>query len=92
MGYTYDIDAKAMFEDRFEEFVTLGIPRAEVTEMRDALTEIWADAPGGWSYEWSRLALKHAEAGQMLLRRSSTAALSFHALPMSPGASLCRSR
>jgi hypothetical protein len=30
MGYTYAIDTKAMFKDRFEQFVTLGVPRSEV--------------------------------------------------------------
>jgi esterase FrsA len=67
MGYTYAIEAKAMFEDRFEEFVSLGIPRLEVAEMRDAITDMWADAPGGWVYEWSRLAQRHMEAGETLL-------------------------
>ena len=45
MGYTYAIDTKAMFKDRFEQFVTLGIPRAEVQEMADVITEMWADLP-----------------------------------------------
>jgi esterase FrsA len=67
MSYTYDITAKAMFEDRFEEFVSLGIPRAEVTEMQKAITDMWADAPGGWVYEWSGLARRHTEAGEMFL-------------------------
>lgn len=67
MSYTYDISAKAMFEDRFEEFVSLGIPRAEVTEMQHAITDMWADTPGGWVYEWSALARRHTEAGEMFL-------------------------
>ena len=67
MGYTYDIDAKAMFEDRAGEFVGLGVPRADVTAMQNAITDMWADAPGGWVYEWSGLARKHAEAGEMFL-------------------------
>jgi esterase FrsA len=67
MGYEYNIDTKAMFEDRFAEFVTLGIPKTEVMEMQGAITDMWADAPGGWVYEWSRLAQKHARAGEMFL-------------------------
>jgi esterase FrsA len=67
MGYEYKIDAKAMFKDRFAEFVTLGIPAAEVMEMQTAITNMWSDAPGGWVYEWSRLAQKHAEGKQMFL-------------------------
>ncbi|HEX3743318.1 MAG TPA: alpha/beta fold hydrolase [Bryobacteraceae bacterium] len=67
MGYEYVIDAKAMFEDRFTEFVTLGIPKTEVMEMQSIITDMWADAPGGWVYEWSRLAQKHAQAHEMFL-------------------------
>ena len=67
MGYEYAIDAKAMFEDRFAEFVGLGIPQAEVMEMQNVITDMWADAPGGWVYEWSRLAQRHADANEMFL-------------------------
>jgi esterase FrsA len=67
MGYTYDIDVKAMFQDRFDEFVTLGIPKAQVVEMQSAIIDMWIDAPGGWTYEWSRLAQEHAQAGEMFL-------------------------
>lgn len=67
MAYTYDIDTKAMFEDRSAEFITLGIPKAEVMEMQSAITDMWTDAPGGWVYEWSRLAHRHKEAGEIFL-------------------------
>src|SRR5215813_7141994 len=67
MGYEYSIDAKAMFEDRFAEFVGLGIPKTEVMEMQSVIADMWADAPGGWVYEWSRLARKHVDANEMLL-------------------------
>lgn len=67
MGYTYSIDPNAMFEDRFAQFVALGIPQAEVSEARGAITDMWADAPGGWTFEWSKLARKHEDDGQMLL-------------------------
>ncbi len=30
MGFTYPIDTAAMFKDRFEQIVTLGIPRGDV--------------------------------------------------------------
>jgi esterase FrsA len=67
MGYTYPITAHAMFEDRFEQFVALGVPRAEVEEMRGAIDDMWSDAPGGWVFEWSRLARRHLEANQPFL-------------------------
>lgn len=59
MSFTYPIDTAAMFEDRFEEFVTLGIPRADVQSMSDRIKDMWSDAPGGWSYEWSELAKRY---------------------------------
>ena len=64
MSYIYPITPRAMFEDRFEQFVALGVPRAEVEEMRDAMTEMWSDAPGGWVFEWSRVARRHLDANQ----------------------------
>jgi esterase FrsA len=64
MSYTFPITAHAMFEDRFEQFVALGLPRTEVEEMRSAITDMWSDAPGGWVFEWSRLARRHLETQQ----------------------------
>ena len=67
MSYTYSASPRAMFEDRFEQFVAFGIPRTEVEEMRGAITDMWSDAPGGWVFEWSRLARRHLEASQPYL-------------------------
>jgi esterase FrsA len=64
MSYTFPITPHAMFEDRFEQFVALGLPRLEVEEMRSAITDMWSDAPGGWVFEWSRLARRHLETRQ----------------------------
>lgn len=64
MSYTFSITPHAMFEDRLEQFVALGVPRAEVEEMRGSITDMWSDAPGGWVFEWSRLARRHLDANQ----------------------------
>jgi esterase FrsA len=64
MSYTYSITPHAMFEDRFEQFVALGVPRAEVGEMRGAIVDMWSDAQGGWVFEWSRLARRHLDANR----------------------------
>jgi len=64
MSYTYSASPRALFEDRFEQFVAFGIPRVEVEEMRDAITDMWSNAPGGWVFEWSRLARRYLEADQ----------------------------
>jgi esterase FrsA len=65
--YTYDIDAAAMFDDRTNQFEKFGIPLDEIESVRAATTDMWADAPGGWVYEWSRLAGQHADRGNHYL-------------------------
>lgn len=67
MAYTYEVEPEAMFEDRYEEFVSFGIPQADVDALRRIITDMWADAPGGWSFEWSALAKSYHEAGNPLL-------------------------
>jgi esterase FrsA len=64
MSYTFSITPHAMFEDRFEQFVALGVPRAAVEEMRGAITDMWSDTAGGWVFEWSRLARRHLAVDQ----------------------------
>jgi esterase FrsA len=61
--YTYDIDAQAMFDDRTHQFEKFGIPFSDIENVRAETTDMWADAPGGWVYEWSELARSYADAG-----------------------------
>jgi esterase FrsA len=67
MSYSYEIDAKAMFASRFDQFAAFGVPRADVAALQSAITDMWADAPGGLPFEWSALARKYLEAGNPLL-------------------------
>ena len=62
--YTYDVDAAAMFDDRTHQFEKFGIPVADIASARAAITDMWTDAPGGWVFEWSRLARRYADAGE----------------------------
>jgi esterase FrsA len=62
--YTVDIDAQAMFEDRTHQFEKFGIRLADIENVRAAVTDMWADAPGGWVYEWSQLAERYADKGE----------------------------
>jgi hypothetical protein len=39
MSYTYPIDPKTMFEDRFDQFVAFGIPRADVVALKAAIAD-----------------------------------------------------
>ena len=65
--YTYEIDTAAMFEDRAGQFAKFGIPADEIERVRAVINDMWADAPGGWVYEWSRLASEHAGRGEHYL-------------------------
>ena len=65
--YTYEISAAEMFTDRTDQFEKFGIPLADIERVRAATTDMWADAPGGWVYEWSKLAQKYAERGDHYL-------------------------
>jgi esterase FrsA len=57
--YTYEIDPQALFDDRTHQFAAFGLPLSDVNAVRAKVTDMWADAPGGWSYEWSVLADKY---------------------------------
>jgi esterase FrsA len=61
--YTYDIDAQAMFVDRTNQFEKFGISRDDIESVRAQVTDMWADAPGGWVHQWSELAERYADKG-----------------------------
>ncbi|MGC2655873.1 MAG: alpha/beta hydrolase [Mycobacterium sp.] len=65
--YTYDVTAADMFEDRTNQFEKFGIPLDDIKRVAAATTDMWADAPGGWVYEWSKLAREHADRGDHYL-------------------------
>jgi esterase FrsA len=67
MSYTYNVSPAAQFEDRYNQFVSFGIPKADVDTLRATIKDMWADAPGGWPFEWSVFARKYLEAGNPLL-------------------------
>jgi esterase FrsA len=65
--YTYDVSASDMFTDRTEQFEKFGIPLDDINRVAAATTDMWADAPGGWPYEWSKLAAEYADRGDHYL-------------------------
>lgn len=66
MAYTYPIDAQAMFDDRTTQFERFGVLAAELASVRAAVDDMWRDGPGGWCFEWSKVAARHAVAGEHL--------------------------
>ncbi len=65
--YTYDVSAADMFSDRTNQFEKFGIPLDDINRVAAATTDMWADAPGGWAYEWSKLAKEYADRGDHYL-------------------------
>jgi len=67
-----------MFEDRAQQFEKFGIPCDDIARVRAAVTDMWADAPGGWVYEWSKLAQDYDDSGD---RATAATAYGFETFP-----------
>ena len=85
MAYTYSVTASAMFEDRTAQFEAFGVPASELAEVRAAVSDMWRDGPGGWAYEWSKVAARHAAAGQHYLASLTYGCAKFPCLAGVPG-------
>ncbi|HEY6879102.1 MAG TPA: alpha/beta hydrolase [Polyangiales bacterium] len=46
------IDTEQLFEERAAQFIAWGIPRSTVERVRARVQDMWADAPGGFCFEW----------------------------------------
>ncbi|MDP9869029.1 MULTISPECIES: alpha/beta hydrolase [Streptosporangium] len=64
MSFVWPQDPRDLFVERYPQMVAFGLPTHDVDAVRAAITAMWPDAPGGWVYEWSRLAGRYAAAGQ----------------------------
>jgi esterase FrsA len=63
MPYQWPIDPQELFVERYPQMVNTGLPVQDADAMRAAITEMWADEPGGWVFEWSRLGARYAAEG-----------------------------
>jgi esterase FrsA len=61
MSYQWAINPQELFAERYRQMVSGGLPADDVDEVSEAVGDMWADGPGGWVYEWSRLAVEYAE-------------------------------
>ncbi|WP_329343613.1 alpha/beta hydrolase [Streptomyces sp. NBC_00663] len=64
MPYRWKVAPEDLFVEWYWQMVNSGLPIADVATVRSAVTDMWLDEPGGWVYEWSRLAAGYAELGQ----------------------------
>jgi esterase FrsA len=67
MSYIYPIEPADMFEDRMAQILSFGIPEDDVKALKADISDMWADAPGGWVYEWSKVADRYATNGRAYL-------------------------
>jgi esterase FrsA len=64
MPYQWPLDPQELFDERYPQMVNTGLPAQDADAMRAAITDMWANAPGGWVFEWSQLAARYAEANK----------------------------
>ncbi|WP_458687542.1 alpha/beta hydrolase [Nocardia tengchongensis] len=67
MPYEFPVDHHALIEERSGQFLSFGLTPQDLEHARTAIDSMWADAPGGWVHEWSRLAAKHSAQGDHAL-------------------------
>jgi esterase FrsA len=63
MPYQWTLDPQDLFTERYPQMVNTGLPVEDADAMRDSITEMWANEPGGWVFEWSQLAARYGEEG-----------------------------
>jgi esterase FrsA len=67
MPYQWPCDPQELFFERYPQMVNTGLPAQDADAMRTAITDMWADTPGGWVFEWSQLGARYAEEGNEAL-------------------------
>ena len=86
MPYQWPQDPQDLFVERRPQMVNTGLPVDDVNATSNAISEMWPDAPGGWVYEWSRLAAGYAAEGAARLRLAGDRSPGSDASPSGDGA------
>jgi esterase FrsA len=63
MSYEFPVNPDNWMVERKGQFVSMGVAAADVDTLRGVINDMWADGPGGWCYEWSKLAQSYRDAG-----------------------------
>jgi len=63
-NYEFPVDTAALYGERRPQFINQGLPAADLEEAAARVTQMWADEPGGWTYEYSALAARYADDGR----------------------------
>jgi esterase FrsA len=67
MAYEFTVDTAALYGERRPQFVNQGLASTDLDDAMSRVTGMWGEAPGGWTYEFSALAARYAEAGRHYL-------------------------
>jgi esterase FrsA len=67
MPYQWPVDLELLFAERYPQMVNRGLPPGDVDALRERTTDMWANEPGGWVFEWSRLAEQYVDRGDRAL-------------------------
>lgn len=78
--FTFPLAPADLFEERRPQFMAWGIPSAVIHAVETRVTDMWADGPGGWTYEWAREAAKAKSREEWLLASSLFGAARFPCL------------
>ena len=62
MSFSWPLDPEELFGERYPQMLNTGLPVQDVDAVRAAITDMWADEPGGWVHEWSALGARYAAA------------------------------
>jgi esterase FrsA len=64
MTYEFPVNPADLYGERRPQFVNHGLPGADLDQVVSRVTQMWADEPGGWTYEFCALAARYASEGQ----------------------------
>lgn len=78
--FTFPLAPTDLFEERSPQFMAWGIPKAIIHAVEARVTDMWAEEPGGWTYEWTQEAAKARADGAWMLASSLYGAARFPCL------------
>lgn len=78
--FTFNLSSHELFEERRKQFIAWGIPKATVQSVEARVVDTWANAPGGWTYEWVQEAQKAKAKKDWMLAASLFGAARFPCL------------
>jgi len=58
-AFPFDLDARELLAERRGQFLGWGMSRRTLAEAESRVADAWGEGPGGWVFEWSRLAEQH---------------------------------